>query len=258
MNDKIKNHLIDHVSQFLLQLIWVELLHLAVLHLLLSANRLSFFNFVCVLFLHWFFELMLAVALLTDIEVALFAVMQIDGLFSAKVALSFSLKLCQFEGVFVVASLKGYWSAFAAVAFSILVAEHAYQFYAFLLLAYHTDIVVILRSCPVSEDMAFFAFESDRSLFVRGHSSAVIEAIGAKLCLAASIIIKFLQVDPTAHAVIAFLNSFFQFNLLKLMVKVAGVIKIDVDYFAAETVSLVTVGAIFWTASIFSAQCASR
>lgn len=42
------------------------------------------------------------------------------------------------------------------------------------------------------------------------------------------------------------------------MVKVAGVIEIDVDYFAAETVSLVTVGAIFWTASIFSAQCASR
>jgi hypothetical protein len=55
--------------------------------------------------------------------------------------------------------------------------------------------------------MSFFAFETNGSLFIRGDSSAVIDAIVAKLRLAASIIIKFLQVDPTAHAVIAFLNS---------------------------------------------------
>ena len=144
LNDKIKNHLIDHESQFLLQLIWVELLHLTVLHLLLSAARLLLFNFVCVLFLHWFFGLMLPVAFLAGIEVAFLAIVQMDCLFSAKVALSFSLKVPQFERMLIVASLKRNGSAFTAIAFSILVAEHAYQLYAFLLFAYNTKIVEIL------------------------------------------------------------------------------------------------------------------
>jgi len=144
LNDKIKNHLIDHESQFLLQLIWVELLHLTVLHLLLSAARLLLFNFVRVLFLHWFFGLMLAVAFLAGIEVAFLAIVQMDCLFSAKVALSFSLKVPQFERMLIVASLKRNGSAFTAIAFSILVAEHAYQLYAFLLFADNTKFVEIL------------------------------------------------------------------------------------------------------------------
>lgn len=144
LNDKIKNHLIDHESQFLLQLIWVELLHLTVLHLLLSAARLLLFNFVCVLFLHWFFGLMLPVAFLAGIEVAFLAIVQMDCLFSAKVALSFSLKVPQFERMLIVASLKRNGSAFTAIAFSILVAEHAYQLYAFLLFADNTKFVEIL------------------------------------------------------------------------------------------------------------------
>lgn len=144
LNDKIKNHLIDHESQFLLQLIWVELLHLTVLHLLLSAARLLLFNFVCVLFLHWFFGLMLPVAFLAGIEVTFLAIVQMDCLFSAKVALSFSLKVPQFERMLIVASLKRNGSAFTAIAFSILVAEHAYQLYAFLLFADNTKFVEIL------------------------------------------------------------------------------------------------------------------
>jgi hypothetical protein len=87
---------------------------------------------------------MLAVAFLAGIEVAFLAIVQMDCLFSAKVALSFSLKVPQFERMLIVASLKRNGSAFTAIAFSILVAEHAYQLYAFLLFADNTKFVEIL------------------------------------------------------------------------------------------------------------------
>lgn len=90
-------------SQFLIQLIRIELLHLAVLHLLLRAHRLLLLHLLAHgrLLLHGW--PVVRVALYADEEITLLAEVQVGCLVPAEVALAGRLEIGQSEGVFVVA-----------------------------------------------------------------------------------------------------------------------------------------------------------
>jgi hypothetical protein len=138
-------------------------------------------------------------ALLTSVEVAFLAMMELVGHLSAYLALSTRLKISQSQLVFVIASLEDDRLARKTVTDAVLIAVGATQSNYLLLIAECVGIVPILRASHIGQDMIFITFEDDGTLLVYCNALTVGSARSAQSKAADLIIIIFLLTISASH-----------------------------------------------------------
>ena len=188
-------------------------------------------------------------AVVTGIEVALPAVMELISFPHAEVTLSLPLEGLPLERVLVVAGLQSDRPALETEHLLVLLlAVPAPPLDDLLLVASPTLQVVVLVSFDVDHHMVCLAFLDYWSLLISTHRLAVLEAFLAQPRLAVSVVLILFILLSTPHAAIVdLLPRLSRRQVLVLVLQDASVVPLDVQDLAAETETLVAVGALLGT-----------
>ncbi len=117
-------------------------------------------------------------AMLTDVEEALVAVVELSAWLHAELALPLYLYLSLAQGVLVVAGMEGDGLALKAVGASVLLAVVAGQPHYLLLSTLGADVDVVLLAADVHKDVVLLALEQNGPFLV----SSDPHAVGDTLC----------------------------------------------------------------------------